>query len=77
MSLITYRVNEGEGGDLEDAVSHHSEALFVRWDDYDARKGCLMLRRLYKDQPESFAFSAANQAWAEGQISKFRRALLG
>jgi NADH-quinone oxidoreductase subunit E len=30
-----------------------------------------MLRRLYKDQPESFAFSAANQAWAEGQIAKY------
>jgi NADH-quinone oxidoreductase subunit E len=30
-----------------------------------------MLRRLYPDQPESFAFSPANQAWAEAQISKF------
>jgi len=30
-----------------------------------------MLRRLYHDQPESFAFSPANQAWAEGQISKY------
>lgn len=30
-----------------------------------------MLRRLHKDQPESFAFSPANQAWAEGQIAKY------
>ncbi|QYX55625.1 NADH-quinone oxidoreductase subunit E [Roseovarius sp. SCSIO 43702] len=30
-----------------------------------------MLRRLYHDQPESFAFTDANRAWAEGQISKF------
>ncbi|MAQ86314.1 MAG: NADH-quinone oxidoreductase subunit NuoE [Maritimibacter sp.] len=30
-----------------------------------------MLRRLYHDQPESFAFTPANQAWAEGQISKY------
>lgn len=30
-----------------------------------------MLRRLYHQQPESFAFSPANQAWAEGQISKY------
>ncbi|UWR23688.1 NADH-quinone oxidoreductase subunit E [Sulfitobacter sp. S190] len=30
-----------------------------------------MLRRLHPDQPESFAFTAANQAWAEGQITKF------
>ncbi|EAQ26990.1 NADH-quinone oxidoreductase subunit E [Roseovarius sp. 217] len=30
-----------------------------------------MLRRLYHKQPESFAFSPANQAWAEGQISKY------
>ena len=30
-----------------------------------------MLRRLYKDQPESFAFTPANQKWAEGQITKF------
>ena len=30
-----------------------------------------MLRRLHHDQPESFAFSPANQAWAEGQISKY------
>src|SRR6056297_1973190 len=30
-----------------------------------------MLRRLYHDQPESFAFIPANQAWAEGQISKY------
>ncbi|MEM7470833.1 MAG: NADH-quinone oxidoreductase subunit NuoE [Pseudomonadota bacterium] len=30
-----------------------------------------MLRRLYKDQPESFAFTPANQAWAEGQITKY------
>ncbi|MGX9349938.1 NADH-quinone oxidoreductase subunit E [Shimia sp. W99] len=30
-----------------------------------------MLRRLYHEQPESFAFSPANQAWAEGQITKY------
>lgn len=30
-----------------------------------------MLRRLHHQQPESFAFSPANKAWVEGQISKF------
>ncbi|WP_204114809.1 NADH-quinone oxidoreductase subunit E [Shimia biformata] len=30
-----------------------------------------MLRRLYHEQPESFAFTPANKAWAEGQISKY------
>ncbi len=30
-----------------------------------------MLRRLHKDQPESFAFTPANLAWAEGQITKY------
>ena len=30
-----------------------------------------MLRRLYKDQPETFAFTPANQKWAEGQMTKF------
>ncbi|MDU9002653.1 NADH-quinone oxidoreductase subunit E [Sedimentitalea todarodis] len=30
-----------------------------------------MLRRLYHDQPESFAFTDANMAWAEAQISKY------
>lgn len=30
-----------------------------------------MLRRLYKDQPESFAFTPANQAWADAQITKY------
>ena len=30
-----------------------------------------MLRRLYQDQPESFAFTPANQAWAEAQIKKY------
>ncbi len=30
-----------------------------------------MLRRLYHEQPESFAFTPANQAWAEGQVSKY------
>lgn len=30
-----------------------------------------MLRRLYKDQPASFAFTPANEAWAQGQISKY------
>ena len=30
-----------------------------------------MLRRLHKDQPDSFAFTEANQAWAEAQISKY------
>ncbi|WP_283177390.1 NADH-quinone oxidoreductase subunit NuoE [Gemmobacter sp. 24YEA27] len=30
-----------------------------------------MLRRLYHEQPASFAFTPANLAWAEGQISKY------
>ena len=30
-----------------------------------------MLRRLYHDQPETFAFTPANQTWAEGQITKY------
>ena len=30
-----------------------------------------MLRRLYADQPESFAFTPANQKWAEAQLKKF------
>ena len=30
-----------------------------------------MLRRLYHEQPDSFAFTPANKAWAEGQISKY------
>ncbi|GHE01426.1 hypothetical protein U879_14820 [Defluviimonas sp. 20V17] len=30
-----------------------------------------MLRRLHPQQPENFAFTAANQAWAEAQISKY------
>ncbi len=30
-----------------------------------------MLRRLYHDQPESFAFTPANQSWAELQLEKF------
>jgi NADH-quinone oxidoreductase subunit E len=30
-----------------------------------------MLRRLHPDQPDSFAFTPANQAWAEGQITKY------
>ena len=30
-----------------------------------------MLRRLHKDQPASFAFTPANEAWAQGQISKY------
>ena len=30
-----------------------------------------MLRRLYHDQPASFAFTPANQAWAEAQITKY------
>jgi len=30
-----------------------------------------MLRRLHPDQPESFAFTPANLAWAEAQISKY------
>ena len=30
-----------------------------------------MLRRLHKDQPHSFAFTLANQAWAEAQITKY------
>ncbi|HEV8033204.1 NADH-quinone oxidoreductase subunit E [Yoonia sp.] len=30
-----------------------------------------MLRRLYHDQPETFAFTPENQKWAEAQIKKF------
>ena len=30
-----------------------------------------MLRRLHKDQPDSFAFTPANLAWAEAQITKY------
>ncbi|MEX0970107.1 MAG: NADH-quinone oxidoreductase subunit NuoE [Paracoccaceae bacterium] len=30
-----------------------------------------MLRRLHKEQPSSFAFTPANQAWAEAQMNKF------
>lgn len=30
-----------------------------------------MLRRLHPDQPETFAFTPENQAWAEGQITKY------
>ena len=30
-----------------------------------------MLRRLHKDQPASFAFTAKNLEWAKGQMSKF------
>ncbi|KIN61410.1 NADH dehydrogenase i, e subunit [Sulfitobacter noctilucae] len=30
-----------------------------------------MLRRLHPDQPENFAFTPANQAWAEGQMTKY------
>jgi NADH-quinone oxidoreductase subunit E len=30
-----------------------------------------MLRRLHHEQPESFAFTAANQAWAEAQMTKY------
>tara|TARA_R110002124_G_scaffold284373_1_gene461575 strand:+ start:332 stop:1498 length:1167 start_codon:yes stop_codon:yes gene_type:complete len=30
-----------------------------------------MLRRLHKEQPATFAFTEANQAWAQGQISKY------
>ncbi len=30
-----------------------------------------MLRRLHPDQPDSFAFTPANKAWAEAQIAKF------
>lgn len=30
-----------------------------------------MLRRLYHTQPDSFAFSRANKAWAEAQIAKY------
>ncbi len=30
-----------------------------------------MLRRLHPDQPQSFAFTPANQAWAEAQIAKY------
>lgn len=30
-----------------------------------------MLRRLHHEQPESFAFTPANQKWAEAQITKY------
>ena len=30
-----------------------------------------MLRRLYHDQPETFAFTPENQKWAEAQMKKF------
>ena len=30
-----------------------------------------MLRRLYHEQPDSFAFTPANKAWAEAQITKY------
>ena len=30
-----------------------------------------MLRRLHHDQPATFAFTPANLAWAQGQISKY------
>ncbi len=30
-----------------------------------------MLRRLHPEQPDSFAFTAANQTWAEAQITKY------
>lgn len=30
-----------------------------------------MLRRLHPDQPDSFAFTPANLAWAEGQLTKY------
>ncbi len=30
-----------------------------------------MLRRLHADQPASFAFTSANQAWAEAQLTKY------
>lgn len=30
-----------------------------------------MLRRLHADQPETFAFTPENQAWAEAQITKY------
>ena len=30
-----------------------------------------MLRRLHPDQPDNFAFTPANQAWAEAQITKY------
>jgi NADH-quinone oxidoreductase subunit E len=30
-----------------------------------------MLRRLHPDQPDAFAFTPANQAWAEAQITKY------
>ena len=30
-----------------------------------------MLRRLHKEQPATFAFTPANQTWAQGQISKY------
>ncbi|MEM6934054.1 MAG: NADH-quinone oxidoreductase subunit NuoE, partial [Pseudomonadota bacterium] len=31
----------------------------------------MSLRRLHPEQPESFAFTSANAAWAEEQIGKY------
>ena len=43
------------------------------WQFYPRRetKVALMLRRLHKDQPDSFTFTPANLAWAEAQITKY------
>ncbi|MEM7090980.1 MAG: NAD(P)H-dependent oxidoreductase subunit E, partial [Pseudomonadota bacterium] len=30
-----------------------------------------MLRRLHPEQPDSFDFTAANQRWAEAQVTKY------
>jgi NADH-quinone oxidoreductase subunit E len=49
------------------------DPLFYGADDgrcHDDREE-LMLRRLYHDQPDSFTFTDANLAWAQGQIAKF------
>ena len=35
------------------------------------KQGTYMLRRLHANQPSAFAFTPANQAWAEAQMTKF------
>jgi hypothetical protein len=43
----------------------------ARWISCSGRLTDLMLRRLHKEQPASFAFTPANLAWAKGQITKY------
>lgn len=57
--------------------AHHFPSLFPKnsrrrllWSLRET-KVVLMLRRLHKDQPDSFAFTPDNLAWAEAQITKY------